>query len=356
MTDKASSDARARARSLAKSSIHGVHSWTAESLAKAVLAGQRDALAQAITWVESTLPEHQARNEELLRLTHHPDRSTQRLGITGIPGAGKSTLIERLGMDAIRNGHRVAVLAVDPSSTRTKGSLLGDKTRMQSLSMHPDAFVRPSSASGTLGGVTRATSEAIQLCEAAGFDLILVETVGVGQSEVTVRDMVDVFVLTLIGGAGDDVQGIKRGVVEMCDILLVHKCDGDRVKSSQLTAAAYSQALHLLPMPPSGTPAHVLLASSLTGEGIDTLWEKLRELQETWTANGWWSLQRATQRLTAMQRHAKQLLVEQHMQSHQGLWEQQEERVAKGTDGPFSAARQWVSHVLRPPSDKDQTS
>ena len=258
MTDKASSDARARARSLAKSSIHGVHSWTAESLAEAVLAGQRDALAQAITWVESTLPEHQARNEELLRRTHHPDRSTQRLGITGIPGAGKSTLIERLGMDAIRNGHRVAVLAVDPSSTRTKGSLLGDKTRMQSLSMHPDAFVRPSSASGTLGGVTRATSEAIQLCEAAGFDLILVETVGVGQSEVTVRDMVDVFVLTLIGGAGDDVQGIKRGVVEMCDILLVHKCDGDRVKSSQLTAAAYSQALHLLPMPPSGTPAHVV--------------------------------------------------------------------------------------------------
>ena len=356
MTDKASSDARARARNLAKSSIHGVPSWTAESLAEAVLAGKRDALAQAITWVESTLPEHQARNEELLRRTHRAERATQRLGITGIPGAGKSTLIERLGMDAIDRGHRVAVLAVDPSSTRTKGSLLGDKTRMQSLSMHPDAFVRPSSASGTLGGVTRATSEAIQLCEAAGFDLILVETVGVGQSEVTVRDMVDIFVLTLIGGAGDDVQGIKRGVVEMCDILLVHKCGGDRVKSSQLTAAAYSQALHLLPMPPSGTPAHVVLASSLTGEGIDTLWDKLHELQNTWTANGWWTRQRATQRLTAMHRHARQLLVEQHMQSHHSLWARQEERVAAGSEGPFSAARQWVSNVLCSSSGKDQPS
>jgi LAO/AO transport system kinase len=356
VTDKASSDARARARNLAKSSIHGVPSWTAESLAAAVLAGKRDALAQAITWVESTLPEHQARNEELLRRTHRSDRATQRLGITGIPGAGKSTLIEQLGMDAIDRGHRVAVLAVDPSSTRTKGSLLGDKTRMQSLSMHPDAFVRPSSASGTLGGVARATSEAIQLCEAAGFDLILVETVGVGQSEVTVRDMVDIFVLTLIGGAGDDVQGIKRGVVEMCDILLVHKCDGDRVKSSQLTAAAYSQALHLLPMPPSGTPAQVVLASSLTGEGIGTLWDKLLELRDTWTATGWWTRQRAAQRLTAMHRHARQLLVEQHMQSNHGLWEQQEERVTAGTEGPFSAARKWVSNVLPPPSDKNQPS
>ena len=221
-----------------------------ESLAEAVLAGKRDALAQAITWVESTLPEHQARNEELLRRTYHSDRSTQRLGITGIPGA-KSTLIERLGMDAIDRGHRVAVLAVDPSSTRTKGSLLGDKTRMQSLSMHPDARSSgPPPLQGRWVGHP-GHFEAIQLCEAAGFNLILVETVGVGQSEVTVRDMVDIFVLTLIGGAGDDVQGIKRGVVEMCDILLVHKCDGDRVKSSQLTAAAYSQALHLLPMPSS---------------------------------------------------------------------------------------------------------
>ena len=265
-----------------------------------MLAGKRDALAQAITWVESTLPEHQARNEELLRRTHRAERATQRLGITGIPGAGKSTLIERLGMDAIDRGHRVAVLAVDPSSTRTKDSLLGDKTRMQSLSMHPNAFVRPSSASGTLGGVTRATSEAIQLCEAAGFDLILVETVGVGQSEVTVRDMVDIFVLTLIGGAGDDVQGIKRGVVEMCDILWCTSARRPR-EIEPAHGCCLLRALHLLPMPPSGTPAHVVLASSLTGRGIDTLWDKLRELQNTWTANGWWSRQRATQRLTAMQ-------------------------------------------------------
>ena len=341
---------------MAKSSIHGVSTWTAESLAKAVLAGKREALAQAITWVESTLPEHQARNEELLRRTHRPDRSTHRLGITGIPGAGKSTLIERLGMAAIDRGHRVAVLAVDPSSTRTKGSLLGDKTRMQSLSMHPNAFVRPSSASGTLGGVTRATSEAIQLCEAAGFDLILVETVGVGQSEVTVRDMVDVFVLTLIGGAGDDVQGIKRGVVEMCDILLVHKCDGDQIKACQLTATAYSQALHLLPLPPSGTPAHVVLASSLTGEGIETLWDKVQELRNSWVESGWWAHQRASQRLTAMHRHARQLLVEQHMQSHQSLWDKQEARVVAGSEGPFSAARQWVSNVLRPPVNRRQSS
>ena len=246
MTSKASSDARARARSLAKSSIHGVHSWTAESLAKAVLAGQREALAQAITWVESTLPEHQPRNEELLRLTHHPDRRTQRLGITGIPGAGKSTLIERLGMDAIRNGHRVAVLAVDPSSTRTKGSLLGDKTRMRSLSMHPDAFVSPLPRQGRWVG-----SPGPLRPSALRGGWVQSDFGGNCRRRAKRSHVRDMNIITLIGGAGDDVQGIKRGVVEMCDI-----------PSTSATATGSNQAssppprtpkLALLPMP-SPTP------------------------------------------------------------------------------------------------------
>lgn len=309
--------------------------------------GQREALAQAITWVESTLPEHQERIAKLLEEIGTPALRSKRLGITGIPGAGKSTLIERFGMEAVKRGHKVAVLAIDPSSTRTKGALLGDKTRMHDLSMEPHAFVRPTSASGTLGGVARATAEAILLCEAAGFDMVVVETVGVGQSEVAVREMVDIFVLTLIGGAGDDVQGIKRGVVEMCDLLLIHKADGEYVPSCQKTAAAYRQALHLFPLPPSGTSAEVILASSVTGEGHDELWENLMGLERAWRASGWWAMQRKTQEAQAMHRHAKQLLVDHHMHHRKAEWEVLEQQLAQRSTGAFAAARAWVNEALK---------
>lgn len=333
--------AKERARAAAKSLIKEGSGWDAIRLAAAVKKGHRDALAQAITWVESALPEHQERIEALLNATSG-EPSSLRIGFTGIPGAGKSTLIERFGLEALERGYKVAVLAIDPSSQRTKGSLLGDKTRMLDLSKHPDAFVRPSAASSTLGGVARATSEAIQLCEAAGYDLILVETVGVGQSEVAVRSMVDVFVLMLIGGAGDDVQGIKRGVVEMADIVVVHKAESDKLKACRSTASAYHQALHVLPTPPSGTSTEVLLVSSMTGEGHSDLWEHTQRLQATWKTSGWWSKQRNTQQIDAMHRHARQLLIESHMHHKSELWQELEAQVLNGEASPFASARRWI--------------
>jgi len=340
-TNPANQDAKQRARDAARMSIRGAQSWTPTTLAEAVRAGKREALAQAITWVESSLPEQQPHIEALLAELPASEQSL-RIGFTGIPGAGKSTLIERFGLRAVSEGWKVAVLAVDPSSQRTGGSLLGDKTRMTELSKHPDAFVRPSAASSTLGGVSRATSEAIQLCEAAGFNLILVETVGVGQSEVAVRSMVDVFALMLIGGAGDDVQGIKRGVVEMADLLLVHKAEADRMSACRDTANAYRQALHVLPTPPSGQTADVLMLSSLTGEGHDDLWTRILHLREEWTVSGWWKTQRDQQRLDAMHRHARQLLIEAHMNNKAEAWGDLERQVVEGRSSPYSAARAWV--------------
>lgn len=334
-------NAKQHARDAARQTIRDAPSWTPQSLAQAVREGKREALAQAITWVESSRPEHQPLIEQLLAELP-PTSSSLRIGFTGIPGVGKSTLIERFGLRALAQGWKVAVLAVDPSSQRTGGSLLGDKTRMTELSKHPDAFVRPSAAASTLGGVSRATSEAIQVCEAAGFDLILVETVGVGQSEIAVRSMVDVFALMLIGGAGDDVQGIKRGVVEMADLVIVHKAEDDRMAACRTTASAYRQALHVLPSPPSGSAADVLLVSSLSGEGHEALWEGILGLKNDWTASGWWARQRSTQQLEAMERHARQLLIEAHMQSNSADWLQLEREVERGTISPFSAARTWV--------------
>jgi len=348
MSSPASRDhqAKERARAAAKSLIKEGGGWDAVRLATAVKQGQRDALAQAITWVESTLPEHQQRIEALLNETSGESKSL-RIGFTGIPGAGKSTLIERFGLEALKRGHKVAVLAIDPSSQRTKGSLLGDKTRMLDLSKHPDAFVRPSAASSTLGGVARSTSEAIQLCEAAGYDLILVETVGVGQSEVAVRSMVDVFVLMLIGGAGDDVQGIKRGVVEMADLVVVHKAESNNLKGCRSTANAYRQALHVLPTPPSGTSTEVLLVSSMTGEGHPDLWEHILRLQGTWKTSGWWKAQRTTQQTEAMHRHARQLLIESHMHHKSELWQALEDEVRTGGASPFASARRWIQSPSR---------
>ena len=338
---QAVTEARKKARKAASDRIKQAQQWSPESLAEAVCAGNRDALAQAITWVESAAPDHQRRIESLLSHLPQPGNSL-RVGLTGIPGVGKSTFIERFGIDALAQGRRVAVLAVDPTSQRTGGSLLGDKTRMQQLSMHPDAFVRPSAAASTLGGVARATAEAIHLCEAAGYDLILVETVGVGQSEVTVRDMVDVFLLLLIGGAGDEVQGIKRGVVEMADLVVVHKADGDREAACRSTKGAYQQALHLLPTPPSGASPEVLLTSSLTGKGHDSVWTQLHSLVDQWKASGWWEAQRRNQRLEAMERHARELLLEAHLNAKASLWQSLKDAVENQSLNAYSAARRWV--------------
>src|SRR5947208_3828114 len=233
-----------------------------------VVDGDRRALARAITRVESTRADHRAEAEALLAEVLPHVGGAMRVGISGAPGAGKSTFIEALGLHLVERDHRVAVLAVDPSSTRSGGSILGDKTRMEELTRSPHAFVRPSPTSGTLGGVARRTREALLLCEAAGFDVVLVETVGVGQSEVKVAAMVDLFLVLVAPGGGDELQGLKRGIMELADLVVVNKADGDLAATAAHTAADYAAALHLVrPRTPVWTP-RVLTCSALTGLGI----------------------------------------------------------------------------------------
>lgn len=246
---------------------------TKETLAAAFLSRDRRALARAITLVESTRADHRAEADALLaKLLPHAGRSI-RVGITGTPGVGKSTFIEAFGLYAIGRGHRVAVLAVDPSSRRGGGSILGDKTRMPELTRSDAAFIRPSPSGGTLGGVARRTAEAILVCEAAGFDVVLVETVGVGQSETAVSDMTDLFLLLLLPNAGDELQGIKRGVVELADLLVVNKADGANVEAAGRAAADYANAIRLLRPPSPWWRPEVLQCSALTGAGVDKVWE-----------------------------------------------------------------------------------
>src|SRR5436853_5056065 len=244
-------------------------------LAADLRAGSRAALARAITLIESRRGDHQAAARELVQALL-PDTGTAiRVGITGSPGVGKSTLIDALGMLLIGRGQKVAVLAVDPSSARTGGSILGDKTRMARLANSDAAFIRPSPASGTLGGVAAKTREAMLLCEAAGFDVVLVETVGIGQSETAVCDMTDFFLALMLPGAGDELQGIKKGLVELADMIVINKADGDNVKRANLAAAEYRGALHILSPRPQHWQPPVLTCSALTGAGIAELWQKI---------------------------------------------------------------------------------
>lgn len=255
-------------------------------LADLVRSGDTMWLARAITLVESRKHEHRAQAAALLTALMPHSGGADRVGLTGVPGVGKSTFIDQFGTNLTASGHRVAVLAVDPSSSRTGGAILGDKTRMERLSADPNAFIRPSPASGSLGGVARATRESILLCEAAGFDVVLVETVGVGQSETTVSEMVDIFVVLMLAGAGDELQGIKRGVLELADLIAVNKADGDNVKRARMAAADYRRAIHLMtPASPNWTPP-VLTCSALTDEGLPEIWEQIVAHRERLTATG----------------------------------------------------------------------
>src|SRR4051812_8510383 len=247
------------------------------ALAEAVLRGDRRALARAITLIESTRGSDRTKAEALLTsLLPHTGRG-MRIGISGPPGVGKSTFIEAFGAHVIGKRHRLAVLAVDPSSRRSGGSILGDKTRMEQLARNPDAFIRPSPAGETLGGVARRTREAVLLVEAAGFDLVLVETVGVGQSETAVAEMVDLFVLLISPGGGDELQGLKRGVMELADIVLITKADGDLKQAAARAASEYAHALHLMRPKYLGLPPKVLQVSSIEGRGIAEAWKAMRE-------------------------------------------------------------------------------
>jgi LAO/AO transport system kinase len=266
-------------------------------LAEAIRAGDRAALARAITLVESTRTDHRGQSQELL-LALMPDAGrAMHIGITGVPGVGKSTAIEALGMYLIGLGHRVAVLAVDPSSTRTGGSILGDKTRMARLAVHPDAYIRPSPTSGTLGGVAKATRETIVLLEAAGFDIILVETVGVGQSEVAVSNMVDTFVFLTLARTGDQLQGIKKGVLELADVVVVNKADGRHAIEAKAAARELAAAIRLIYPRETVWRPPVLTLSALEGDGLPELWDTVLKHRDVLTAAGLFDARRRAQQV-----------------------------------------------------------
>ncbi len=264
-------------------------------LAHDLLAHDRRALARAITLVESTRPDHRNESDELLAEIIAHTGGSIRVGISGAPGAGKSTLIETLGLNLVAAGHRVAVLAVDPSSTLSGGSILGDKTRMDELVRQEEAFIRPSPTGGTLGGVARRTREAMLCCEAAGFNVVIVETVGVGQSEVAVESMVDCFALIIAPGGGDELQGIKRGIVELADLVIVNKADGDMAAVAKSTSADYANALHLLRPKTNAWNARTVLCSALEKRGIDDVWTAIADHQETIRASGDLDIRRSEQ-------------------------------------------------------------
>jgi LAO/AO transport system kinase len=264
-------------------------------LADGIRHGNRTMLARAITLVESSKAEHQVQAQQLLEQLLPLTGRAHRIGITGVPGVGKSTTIDQLGMNLVAAGHSVAVLAVDPTSSRTGGSILGDKTRMNRLAQAPTAYIRPSPTSGTLGGVARKTRETMALCEAAGFDIIIVETVGVGQSETTVADMVDIFIVLLLSGGGDDLQGIKKGIIELADVVCINKADGDNLQRATRAAADYQNALHILtPATPEWAPP-VLTISGLANTGLDQLWTTVQNHRTRLTAAGVFDARRRDQ-------------------------------------------------------------
>lgn len=268
---------------------------TTEQFVEGIVARDIAVLSQAITLVESNNPAHYAQAQQIIeRCLPHAGRSI-RIGITGVPGAGKSTFIEAIGGMVAGRGHRLAVLAIDPSSERSGGSILGDKTRMESLSTNKNVFIRPSPSAGSLGGVARKTRETVVLCEAAGYDVVFIETVGVGQSETAVHSMVDMFMLLQISGAGDELQGIKRGIMEMADMVVITKADGDNVIRAGLAARQFENALMLFPMPESGWRPRVMTSSSVSRTGLEEVWSGVDEFMSFVRTNGFYDSNRRRQ-------------------------------------------------------------
>ena len=314
-------------------------------MVEGILKGDVTILSQAVTLVESVNPDHQQKAQEVINKCLPYSGHSIRVGISGVPGAGKSTSIDEFGIHVLKEkGGRLAVLAIDPSSERTKGSILGDKTRMEKLAQHPDSFIRPSPSAGSLGGVARKTRETIILCEAAGFDKIFVETVGVGQSETACHSMVDFFLLIQLAGTGDELQGIKRGIMEMADGIIINKCDGNNVDKCQLAATHFRNALHLFPLPESGWAPQVLTYSGFYGYGIKEIWDMVYSYLDFVKKNGYFDYRRAEQAKYWMYESINEQLMGNfyHNPTIADMLQAAEQGVLNGERTSFVAAKQLL--------------
>lgn len=313
-----------------------------------IQAGSRQALGKAITLIESSLPEDNVLAAELLSKLNLTKTKSIRIGITGVPGVGKSTFIESFGIHLADAGHKIAVLAVDPSSSKNKGSILGDKTRMNKLSIREEVFIRPSPAGQTLGGLARSTNESILLCEAAGHDVILVETVGVGQSETLVKQSVDFFLLLMLSGAGDELQGIKRGIMELADLLVVTKADGYNIKAAKRAAAEYKNAMHLFPPNENGWIPSTQICSALENSNLDKVWEVIQSFQNQTTINGWFEKNRKDQQkfwLNQMVENEILRRVSSESDLRQRL-KNAETKIMSANENPFVLAQNLVNELF----------
>ena len=321
---------------------------SAGELVEGILKGDITTLARAVTLVESLSPDHQAIAQEVIEKCLPHSGKSRRIGITGVPGAGKSTSIDVFGLHVLRRGGKLAVLAIDPSSERTKGSILGDKTRMEKLSVHPDAFIRPSPSAGSLGGVARKTRETIVLCEAAGFNNIFVETVGVGQSETAVHSMVDFFLLIQLAGTGDELQGIKRGIMEMADGIVINKADGDNIQRAQLAQTQFRSALHLFPPTASGWSPEVLTYSGYFELGIPEVWDMIDRYFAFVDANGYFERKRSEQARYWMYETIDEQLRANFYNNPEieRMLAEREARVLSNRQSSFTAARDILDHYF----------
>ncbi len=322
---------------------------TSGEYVEGILKGDVSILGRAVTLIESTNDAHQALAQEVIEKCLPYSGKSRRIGITGVPGAGKSTSIDVFGLHVLRQGHRLAVLAIDPSSERTKGSILGDKTRMEKLSQENDAFIRPSPSAGSLGGVARKTRETIVLCEAAGYDRIFVETVGVGQSETAVHSMVDFFLLIQLAGTGDELQGIKRGIMEMADGIVINKCDGDNVERAKLAASQFRNALFLFPPSPSKWKPEVLTYSGYYEQGIDLVWDMIDRYFDYVDKTGYFERKRNEQAKYWMME-----TIDEQLRQHfygipevKALLEQKELRVLNNEQSSFTAAKDVLDFYFK---------
>ena len=327
---------------------------TSGEMVEGILKGDVTTLSRAVTLVESLSPEHQVLAQEIIEKCLPHSGNSRRIGITGVPGAGKSTSIDTFGLHVLKDGGKLAVLAIDPSSERTKGSILGDKTRMEKLSIHPNAFIRPSPSAGSLGGVARKTRETIVLCEAAGYNNIFVETVGVGQSETAVHSMVDFFLLIQLAGTGDELQGIKRGIMEMADGIVIYKADGDNIDRARLAQAQFRSALHLFPPTLSGWMPEVLCYSGYYEIGIPEVWEMIDRYFAFIKENGYFERKRQEQARYWMYETINEQL-RNHFYNNEdvdALLADKERRVLGNQQSSFTAARDVLDFYFKKLSEK----